>query len=102
MNKVIKLVKCVFGLISGYFLIPVSYLGFILATNSTKGWNVKNDDGLLFIPVGIFFLIMSLVNSIAHCICLFYAIKNKNHSKYLFVSLHLLGVIVYLITWYFS
>ena len=28
MNKVIKLVKCVFSLISGYLLIPVLYLGF--------------------------------------------------------------------------
>ena len=41
MNKVIKLVKCVFSLISGYLLIPVLYLGFILATNSAKGWDVK-------------------------------------------------------------
>lgn len=102
MNKVIKLVKCVFSLISGYLLIPVLYLGFILATNSAKGWDVKNADGLLFVPIGIIFLIISLLNVFAYIICLFSAIKNKNRSRYLFVSLNLLGIIFYLLTWCFS
>lgn len=102
MNNVIKLVKCVFGLISGYLLIPGVYLGFILATNSAKGWNVQNDDGLLFIPIGIILLILSLLIIIAHIACLLSAIKNKNRTRYLFFGLHLLGIIIYLINWFFS
>ena len=102
MNKVIKLVKCVFSLISGYLLIPGLCFGFIVATNSTKGWNVENNDGLLFVPIGIMFLIISLLVVIVHIIYLFSAIKNKNHARYLFVSLNLLGIIFYLVTWCFS
>ncbi len=102
MNKVIRLVKCVFGLISGYFLIPVLYLGFMLATNSTKGWNVKNEDGLLFVPIGIILLIISLLIVINYIICLFSAVKNKNRLGYLFFSSYFLGIIVYLVNWFFS
>ena len=102
MNMLTKLFKCAFGLISGYLLIPGSYLGVILATNSSKGWNVKNDDGLIFVPIGIILLIISLLIIIAHTGCLFSAIKNKNRTKFLFAGLYLLGIIVYLLNWYFG
>ena len=102
MNNVIKLIKCVFGLISGYLLIPGVYLGFILATNSAKGWNIQNDDGLLFIPIGVLLLILLLLIIIAYITCLFSAIKKKKRVGYIFFGLHLLGIIIYLIDWFFS
>lgn len=98
MNKIISLAICAFSLVSGYLLIPSLYFGFVVATNSTKGWNVKNDDGLLFIPLGVILLIVSLLVVIGHIICL---IKSKKREKYLFFGLHLFGIIVYLIHWYF-
>lgn len=97
MKKFIKVIKSMFSLIAGYFLIPSSYLGFILATNSSKGWNVQNNDGLLFIPVGILILILTLLIFSAHIFCfLFSTIKNRKLS---FDGLYLLGIIFYLITW---
>lgn len=102
MNNIIKYIKGLFSLVLGYLLIPGLYLGFILSTNSTKGWNVKNGDGALFIPIGIIILITSFLVIISHIICLFSAIKNKNRTKYIFFSFYLFGIVLYLIDWCIS
>jgi len=85
----------------GYIFIPLLYLGFILATNSSKGWTVKNDDGLLFVPIGMIILIISLLIISIYIIRLLSAIKHKNHTNILFGFLYLFGVVLYLTTWLF-
>ena len=98
-QKVINFVKYTLSLIFGFFLTPGLYLGFILATNSAKGWNVQNEDGALFIPIGILFVVVSLLIIIACVVGLLDAIKNKNSARYLPVSMTFLGVLGYIIVW---
>lgn len=98
-NKVIKLIKAVLNLASGYLLIPITDLGFVLATNSLKGWGVRDDDGELFVPLGIVLLIISIAIIVTCIVRLIFAIKKKNGKDYLFVGLHFLGIIIFLICW---
>lgn len=60
MKKISAILKYIFNLIVGLLSIPMTFLGYILMTNSSKGSNVQNDDGLLFIPLGILILLVSL------------------------------------------
>lgn len=43
------------------FFISLSLFVLILATNSSKGWNISDTDGKLFISVGIFVLILAVL-----------------------------------------
>lgn len=100
MNKFLKLIKAMFSLVLGYFLIPIIILGFILATNSSKGWHIENEDGAVLIPLGIVLLIISFAISFTCVFCLVSAIRKKSRESYLFIGLHLLGIIAYLINWW--
>lgn len=97
MKTIVKVFKCISSFVLGYLLVPNLLLGFILATNSSKGWNVANEDGKLFIPLGIIILAVSLFAIGAYIFCLVTAIINKNFSRYLFFGFYALGIIIYLI-----
>lgn len=99
MNKFIKLIKATFSPVSGYFLIPIIILGFILATNSSKGWHIENEDGAVLIPLGIVLLIIAFAMVFTFVFCSVSTIRKKNHESYLFIGLHVLGIIAYLINW---
>lgn len=43
------------------FFISLSLFGLMIATNSSKGWNISDPDGKLFISVGIIFLILAFL-----------------------------------------
>lgn len=47
--------------ITGIFFIPLSLFGLMIATNSSKGRNVSDPDGKLFIPVGVFILALAFL-----------------------------------------
>mgnify|MGYP000011809652 FL=1 len=100
MNKIFKLIKATLSFVSGYFLLPMIMLGFILATNSSKGWQINNEDGLVLIPLGIVFLIIAFAIAFTCVFCSVSAIRKKSHESYLFIGLHLLGIIAYLINWW--
>ncbi len=89
------------GLIAGYLLIPLAGLGFILSTNSSKGWDVTDDDGIMFIPFGIILLVCAIA------ILVFYLLgfRRKQDMEFnVYVKKRisnvcfLFGIIAYLIT----
>lgn len=61
MKKILLVLKNILWTVIGFFFIPFSVLGFLLATNTTKGIGVYNEDGKLFIPVGILLLTILIV-----------------------------------------
>lgn len=57
LSAISKTLNCLVGV----FFIPLSLFGLMIATNSSKGWNISDPDGKLFIPVGIFVLILAVL-----------------------------------------
>ena len=57
LSAISKTLNCLVGV----FFIPLSLFGLMIATNSSKGWNVSDPDGELFIPVGIIALILAVL-----------------------------------------
>lgn len=99
MKKISAILKYIFNLIVGLLSIPMTFLGYILMTNSSKGSNVQNDDGLLFIPLGILILLVSLAVLIFNII---YPVLQKKKGKmvsYLPLVFYLSGIVAYLLYW---
>ena len=87
-------------------MIPLAGLGFILGTNSSKGWGVTNDDGIMFIPFGIILLLCAIA-ILAYYLFGFRFKKDKklvNILKKRIPSVcFLFGIVAYLITaWCFQ
>lgn len=59
--KALSAINKTLNFLIGVFFIPLSLFGLMIATNSSKGWNVSDPDGKLFIPVGIFVLIFAVL-----------------------------------------
>ena len=97
MEKLLKGIKYVSNLVAGYFLIPAAYLGFLLATNSSKGWNVQNKDGLLFVPIGVLLLIAAVLTVGLQVANTFFL--KKKFSKHLSIAFYAAGIVAYLLHW---
>ncbi len=54
-----KALKYTANALIGFLFQVVCRLGFLLATNSSKGWDVANPDADMFIPFGIILLILA-------------------------------------------
>lgn len=59
--KALSAINKTLNCLVGVFFIPLSLFGLMIATNSSKGWNISDPDGKLFIPVGIFVLIFAVL-----------------------------------------
>lgn len=68
-------------LIIGYWSVSASILGFLLAANATKGWNVQNEDGEQFIPLGILLLLVLFVFLAVNIVCIIRYIMNRKKDK---------------------
>ena len=99
MKKVFEILKGIINLIVGFLSIPAAFLGFILMTNSSKGWNVQNDDGLLFIPLGILILLVSLSVLTFEIINPILRKKKGKMVSYLPLVFYLSGIVAYLLYW---
>lgn len=85
----------------GYLTIPFSILGFVLTTNSSKGWDVQNDDGVIFIPLGIVVLLIVVVLFTANVLKIVYYQKSKAMNVFLHQYIknisYFIGVFLYLL-----
>lgn len=59
--KTLSAISKTLNFLVGVFFIPLPLFVLILATNSSKGWNISDPDGKLFISVGIFVLILAVL-----------------------------------------
>lgn len=94
-----KLLKHSLHLVLGFLFIPGLYLGFILATNSSKGWNVNDVDGVMFIPVGII-LILATLSVLIFQIKRIFTMKCKQDLRGE-IALYLVGIVAYFMIWCF-
>lgn len=99
MKKISVILKYIFNLIVGFLSIPMTFLGYILMTNSSKGSNVQNDDGLLFIPLGILILLVSLSVLTFEIINPILQKKKGKMVSYLPLVFYLSGIVAYLLYW---
>lgn len=106
----LKTLKTVFlsflGILSGYLLIPLAGLGVILGTNSSKGWGVTDEDGIMFIPFGIILLLCTIITLVLYILG-FRLKKDKKFSAYIKKRIpnvcFLVGIVAYLIiAWCFQ
>lgn len=84
----------------GYLTIPGLLIGFLLATNSSKGWGVENKDGQIFIPLGILLLIVFVLLVIIKLFKSVKRIKNRSDNfyfRYIQNNLFFVGMMIYLI-----
>lgn len=102
MGKIRTIFIYLINFIVGYLSVPFYILGFLLAMNSSKGWNVQNDDGKIFIPLGVMILLVFTVIAIANIL------KIINHyterkvldrflNEYLKSTAYFIGIIIYLL-----
>lgn len=83
MKKLIRIVIYCINLFIGYLTVPLTMGGFIIATNSSKGWNVQDEDGKIFIPLGILILLLLLLIFALNIIKIFYYKKRKEKKNFL-------------------
>ena len=60
MKKIKIVLSYVLNFFAGYWFEQLCIVGFLFTTNSTKGWNVANEDGIMFIPIGIIILLVTI------------------------------------------
>ena len=58
MKRMSRFLKIAINFALGYILIPTGILAFLIMTNSSKGWGVYDQDGLWFVPVGVFLMLL--------------------------------------------
>ena len=99
--KTIKIVlSYILNLSAGYWFEQLCIIGFLLTTNSTKGWNVANEDGIMFIPVGIIILLVTIAVFIAQIVKIYNYERGKGQNKlfrYIKPAAFMTGLVVYLI-----
>ncbi len=89
------------NLLVGYLTVPLTMGGFIIATNSSKGWNVQDEDGKIFIPLGILILLLLLLIlalNIIKILC-YKKIKEKKNflNNAIKSSAYFAGILIYLL-----
>ena len=99
MKKILLVLKNILWTVIGFFFIPFSVLGFLLATNTTKGIGVYNEDGKLFIPVGILLLAILIVFCTIRIVRLVKTKMPEKKKEIISCGCFISGILVYLIYW---
>ena len=99
MKKALFVVKNILTAAVGFFTVPLFILGFLLATNSAKGFGTYDPDGMLFIPLGIVVLAALIAFLVLRIVKLAKAKMPEKKKEIICYGCYAAGLAVYMIYW---
>lgn len=97
MNNIKAMLYAIINVVLGFITPFLSVLGFRLATNSLKGWDVYDPDGAMFIPVGIIMLLIVVAIIIKQISMIIRDKKSQKKDKYINNIAYIIGIVCFVL-----